>query len=282
MQITENTNPLSYDIRTKIELYRKQLISAGMTEPIRRESSCRHCYFYKPTTALTAFIVNLHSSKSHIEVTYGYASTAFTRLAGDENTLTEFGVSDEDITIREKIIIRDEADEFTAKFRINKLHSRYLATEKDELLLIAKAMRKEFIQQIACKLKPLKFKKKGNTWTRALDENFYLMFNAQKSSFSDEYYFNIYIGKNGTDHYGDCYYTRVAPNGMFPMDWQTLSKGEFDSFLDLIVTPALEHIVNTPLHELGKSPSVWSCCSCDRHKCEQCWVEKNLWEVKEN
>lgn len=67
---------------------------------------------------------------------------------------------------------------------------------------------------------------------------------------------------------------------MCPMDWQALNIDEFDFFLDRTVVPALEQIINTPLWELGKLPSVWSRCSCDRKKCEQCWVEKNLWEAR--
>lgn len=280
MQIADNPKPLSNKIREKMEQYREQLLDAGMLEPIRRKSSSWHWLFYKTTTPLTAFIVNLRGNGHYIEVAYGYASTAFTRMLGDENALIESGVLDEYITIREKIIICDEADAEAAKSQIQEMHDRYLLTEKDELLKHAKAKRKEFIQQIAVKLKPLEFKKKANIWTRALESDYYVMFYAQKSAFSDAYYFNIYIGKNGTDNYGDCYNTRVAPSGMFPMDWQAFSKDEFDFFLDRTVVPALEQIIQTPLQELGKLPSIWSGCSCKRQKCESCWVEKNLWEAK--
>lgn len=202
-------------------------------------------------------------------------------MAGDENALIERGVSDEDITIREKIIICDEADDETAKLQVSQMYEKYLHVEKEELLNQAKEKRKEFIQQIAVKLKPLGFKKKANTWTRALDGEYYVMFNAQKSAFSDEYYFNVYIGKNGTNDYGDCYYTRVAPQGMSPMDWQALSKEGFEFFLNHTVVPALEQIINTPLQELGKIPSYWNGCHCNRNKCQNCWMEKNLWEAKE-
>lgn len=282
MQISENPKPLSDDMRAKMEHYREQLLNAGMAEPTRWKSSSWHWLFYKPTTSLTAFVVNLRGGDYDIEVVYGYASTAFTRMAGDENALIEGGVRDEDITIREKVLICDKSDEEIAKEQIQELYAKYLLTEKDDLLNFAKAKRKEFIQQIAVKLKPLGFKKKSNTWTRALESDYYVMFNAQKSAFSDEYYFNVCIGKNGTNIYGDCYYTRVAPTGMCPMDWQALSKDEFEFFLNRTVVPALEQIIHTPLQELGKQAFVWSCCSCNRQKCEQCWVEKNLWEAKEN
>lgn len=239
-----------------------------------------HLYFYKPMTELTAFIVNLQGSELYVEVTYGYTSTAFTRMAGDENALIEQGVSDEDITIREKVIICDEADEIIAKNKIATMYATYQHTQKDDLLLSAKEKRKAFIHQIQAKLKPFCFKKKSNTWTRALTDTYYLMFNAQKSAFSDEYYFNLYIGKNGTNDYGDCYYTRIAPAGMCPMDWQALTEDEFDLFLDKTVVPELEKIICTPLTELGQIASYWANCSCNRKKCESCWMKKNLWEAK--
>lgn len=282
MQTAENPKLLSGEMREKMERYRKQLLDAEMLEPTKRESSDLHWLFYKPVTNLTAFIVNLRGNEDYIEVVYGYASTAFTRTVGDENALIEWGVSDEDITIREKVTICDENDEEAGKSKIKEMYSKYLEVNKNELLACAKEKRKEFIQKIAAKLKPLGFKKKANTWIRALESDYYVMFDAQKSAFSDEYYFNIYIGKNGTNDYGDCYYTRVAPNDMCPMDWQAITTEEFEFFLERTVIPSLNQIVQIPLHKLGKLPSFWSGCSCNHQKCNQCWMQKNLWETNEN
>ena len=274
--------PLPSDILAKIEQYRKELLVFGMREPTKptiKRTSPWHWLFYKPATALTAFIVNIKGNACYVEVTYGYASTAFTRMAGDENALVEWGVSDKSITVREKVMICDEADETIAKSKIAEMYAAYLHTQKEDLLLFAKEKRKAFIQQIYAKLKPLGFRKKANTWTRSLTDPYYLMFNAQKFSFSDEYFFNLYIGKNGTNKYGDCYYTRIAPAGMSPMDWQALDKEEFDFFLEKSVVPELEKIIGTPLNELGQISSYWTGCLCDRQKCERCWMKKNLWDA---
>ena len=200
-----------FHVQAKMEQYRIKLLAFGMSEPAKWHSSSWHWLFYKPMTELTAFVVNLKGNEFYVEVTYGYASTAFTRMAGNENALVEWGVSDENISIREKVIICDEADENTAKCKIAKMYAAYQHTPKDDLLLCVKEKRREFIQQINEKLKPLGFKKKANTWKYTLTDAYYLMFNAQKSAFSDEYYFNLYIGKNGTSYYGDCYETRIAP-----------------------------------------------------------------------
>ena len=271
---------LPRDIQNKMEQYRRALLAFAMAEPTNWDSSSRQMYFYKPMTELTAFVLNLRGNESYIEATYGYASTAFTRMAGDENALAQWGVSDENITIREIFLICGEEDEILAKQKIGDMYAAYAKTQKDELLLIAKEKRKAFIGQIHGKLKPLGFKKKANTWTRTLADPYYLMFNAQKSAFSDAYYFNLYIGKNGTNDYGDCYFTRIAPNGMSPMDWQALTKEEFDFFLEKSVVPELEKIIVTPLEALGQMPRYWSGCHCNHEKCGSCWMQKNLWEAK--
>ena len=282
MQIASDSKPIPSKIQAKMEQYRTELLAFGMQEPSKQKSEAWHWYFFKPITELTAFIVNLTGEDKYIKAVYGYASTAFTRFTGDENALIGWGVTDADITIREKFIICDDADEKTARSLIADMYNQYLQTQKDDLLTFAREKRKAFIKHIALKLKALGFKKKANTWKRALDGEYYLMFNAQKSSFSDEYYFNVSIGKNGTDKYGDCYETRLAPQGMYPMDWQALSYEEFEFFLNNTVIPALEEIISTPLTELGKKQSYWLGCSCDRKECHCCWMQKNIWEAKEH
>lgn len=281
MQKAIDSKPIESEMRVKMEKYCAELLAFGMQEPSKRESSVWHRNFFKPMTSLTAFIINLTGTDQYVEIVYGYASTAFTRFSGDENALIEWGVSDNDITIREKFIISDEIDEKKARSLITDIYKRYAQTEKDDLLRYAKEKRKAFIQQIAVMLKRLGFKKKANTWTRTLENEYYLMFNAQKSAFSDEYYFNVYMGKNGTNDYGDCYYTRVAPQGMCPMDWQALTKEQIDIFLKETVLPALEKIIDTPLSELGKQYPYWLRCDCKRTKCETCWMEKNKWDLIE-
>lgn len=281
MRTAEDPKPLSGEIGTKMAQYRQQLLAAGMREPAGKRTENGQWLFYRPQMPQTAFVVNLRGTDDHIEVTCGYASTAFTRMAGDENALIQWGVSNEEITIREKVIIRDEADEKTARVQIQQMYLMYLTMEKEALLDCARAKRKEFLQRITAKLKPLGFRKKGNTWTRALEADCCLTFEAQKSAYSDEYYFNVCIGKNGSHYFvGACCYERVAPGGRSPMDWQALSRDEFDFFLEHTVVPTLGQIIHTPLQELGKLPSIWSVCSCDRKKCDACWVEKNLWEAK--
>lgn len=259
----------------KMEEYRRLLVAAGFSEALKTKN-----HFWKQITELTAFIVNLNKVNDGINVIYGYASTAFTRMIGDENALIDWGVRDSEINIREMIVISDEIREASAVVQIRALYEKYLYTEKDKLLAQAKEKRKAFIKKIAVKLKPLGFKKKANTWRKELNSDYYLMFNAQKSSYADEYYFNVYIGKNGSNQYGNCFYTRVAPENASPLDWQLYGSDDFDVFLDHEVVPMMMRIVNTPLQELGKDRELWKQCYCQRNICEPCWMEKNVWEAK--
>lgn len=287
LQKVENEIPLereeiSISINKEImNQYREKLLANGFHEPKIQELSSKHWLFFKQVTRLTAFIVNLRETEIGIEVVYGYASTAFTLMKGDEDSLNELGISDAYINLRERIMIpyAFENDDITC---IKEMYDKYSYLEKDELLEIAKQKRKEFINKIAVRLKPLGFKKKGNTWKKFLDSEFYVMFDAQKSSFSDEYYFNVVINTDNREFARECFYTRVFPEELCPLDWQLFPEEEFITFLDNEVINLLLYITNTPLVELGKEKMIWEGCTCERDNCDVCWVEKNLWEVKED
>lgn len=118
MQISENPRPIPADIREKLENYRTRLLSAGFLEPTRHHSADWHWYFYRPDTELTAFAVNLRGRDGYIEITYGLASTAFTQMAGDENALSLYGLSDTDITLRESFLVCDDSDSETLAAQI--------------------------------------------------------------------------------------------------------------------------------------------------------------------
>lgn len=181
------------------------------------------------------------------------------------------------LTSMKKIIIYNEEDEIYAQKQIEKMYEKYLHLTKDELLVEAREKRKAFIQKITNKLKPMGFKKKGNSWRRNLEGEYYTIFDAQKSLYSDQYYYNVLI--KGDDH-KTCYHSRVSNNEDGIMDWQAVSEDEFNNFLDQIVVPLMEQFINTPLDELGKLPLIWEWCYCSREECDHCWVEKNYRETQ--
>lgn len=265
--------------KTDMHQYRKELLENNFIEPELQDLSSKHWLFFRPATRLTAFIVNLKQSNKGIEVIYGYGSTAFTLMNCCENSLNESGIDDDDITIRKKVLILPEDQTHAAANCISEMYQAYRYIEKDELLKIARQQRKEFINKIAVRLKPLGFKKKKNSWKKFLNDEFYIMFEAQKSSFSDEYYFNIFIDTDKQEFGRECFYCRVFPEELCPLDWQLYPHDKFISFLEDNVIALLSHIINTPLAELGKEKMIWEGCNCERDICNVCWVEKNLWEM---
>ena len=158
------------------------------------------------------------------------------------------------------------------------MYDKYYQVEKEELLECSRKMRKEFFDKIDVRLKLLGFKKKGNTWKKNLEREFYLMFEAQKSSFADEYYFNVTVDTDYRKFARDCFYTRLFPEELCPLDWQLYPEDKLTEFLDNEVVPFLLHIIDTPLLELGKEKMIWAGCWCERDDCAFCWVEKNMWD----
>ena len=131
-------------------------------------------------------------------------------------------------------------------------------------------------RQISQALRPLGFRKQGNACTADLAPGTVLQWHAQKSGFSDEYYFNLFIRKQGAVYQGSCFYDRLHPAGLCPLDWQAMPPEVFQHFLDSTVVPVLEKILHTPLEELGKDPSLWRGCSCQRDLCPACWWKRTF------
>lgn len=260
--------------------YREQLLAAGFREPINRTAVGGHWLFYKPLTNLTAFVVNLHDGDDQVEVVYGCASTAFTLMANDADALISLGISDQEINLRARVVLRGGEDAPA----IRAMYDRFRTVEKDELLALAKEKRKAFIREIALRLKPLGFRKTGNTWRREMPAGMILAFNLQKSSYSDVYYFNVDMYRAGVVGLG-CYDDRVPLDDackVWTMDWQLISSEDLADFLDRRLLPRLRWLIDTPYAELGASPEYWARCGCRRTCCEHCWVHKNMWEAKGN
>ena len=45
-------------------------------------------------------------------------------------------------------------------------------------------------------------------------------------------------------------------------------------FLENDIVSQLMHIIETPLHELGKETMIGEHCECDRQQCVACWIQK--------
>ena len=230
--------------------------------------------FYRCTLEKVAFIVNLKDYGDRIGVTYGFTSIV------DQDHLKNYGEDNNDIKLRFCSVIKNEQDKIAVANEVKNVYATYLDKSKDEILSLKKERQRQFLQKIAEKLKPLSFKKKGAKWTRLLDSDFCLEFEAQKSQWSDEYYFNVSVYHKDVQ-FPRCYGTRLNTNGKGIYNWQLMIDEELNCLLDGAIQNILIPIINTPLAELGNQKEIWQGCTCPRNKCNTCWVQKNLWEENE-
>ncbi|MBE6811692.1 MAG: hypothetical protein E7523_02290 [Ruminococcaceae bacterium] len=243
-------------------------------------------HFWKKLTDKTSFVVNLKELQFGVGIVFGVMSTAILWTAEARDYFKQHGCSDDDCNLRFYLEICSHADEITASNTIGELYRNYLHTDKDILLAEVKERRKLFLQQITDVLKPLGFRKKGNRWRKHISEDKEIQFWADKSPYSDLYYFQVDIGG------GCCYSERLYTKGTDIFDWKNYTEPDrrFDwqlqSYEDLraIIRQAYEEkmkpFLENNLTEMGKQPFVWKNCMCSRIKCPNCWVEKNLWEAK--
>ncbi len=250
---------------------REEILNANFQEA---EWEFRQFSFYRCTLEKVAFIVNLIDYGDHIGVTYGFTSIV------DQDHLKHYGEDNNDIKLRFCSVIKTEQNLIAVAREIQNVYDTYLHRSKDEILSLKKERQKQFLQKIAEKLKPLGFKKKGAKWTRFLDSDFCLEFEAQKSQWSDEYYFNVSVYHKDIQ-FPQCYGTRLNTNGKGIYNWQLMTDEELNCLLNEAIQSILILIINTPLAELGCQKEIWQGCTCPRNKCSTCWVQKNLWEANE-
>ena len=74
-------------IKVKAREFKRKLLNEGFDEAkfYKENKVCKY-RFYKKTIIDVAFIVNLEVFNDKIEIHYGYASTAFTKKTGWEDT----------------------------------------------------------------------------------------------------------------------------------------------------------------------------------------------------
>ena len=234
----------------------------------------RHFSFYRYTLEKVAFIVNLVDRGDRIDVTYGFTTVT------DRNFLIQYCESNSNIKLRFRSVIKTEQDIVTVAKEVQSVYDTYSGKTKDEILSLKRDRQRQFLQKISDQLKPLGFKKKGARWIKSSDGDFCFEFYAQKSRFSDEYYFNVNVYHRDIE-FPRCYSTRIVTNREDLYDWQLMTDEELYCLLNGAIQNILTPIISTPLAELGKQKYIWRGCTCPRTKCDTCWVQKNLWEAKE-
>ena len=191
------------------------------------EAKQKSGHFFRQATEQTAFVVNFEDDEeSCITILYGFASTAY--MAGDEEWFVNHGADIDDCQVRNILCVWDEESEANARTSISDFYEQCKDHSKEEILAVKKERQKEFLSHFARALKPLGFKKKGTKWTRALDNRRALTFDAQKSAFSDQYYFNVTVHEI-SNLYATYSYERVVMYGSDIYNWQLMTAEQIDN-----------------------------------------------------
>jgi len=187
--------------------------------------------FYKFTGDYIAFVVNLKEGEFYPSVFYGWAL-----IWRAEDVMQSFLRDGDDgffCKLRGEADLSCEAEEAAAREKISALYEKHKNAAREEIIAAAKERNKEFIGIITKILKPLGFKKTGTKWHYELNDKLTLWFQAQKSQFADEYYFNVIISPKD-DFYKYLHYERSAYRGSYTLDWQLINFGEAEMyFLDI-------------------------------------------------
>ncbi|MBQ9746858.1 MAG: DUF4304 domain-containing protein [Clostridia bacterium] len=220
-----------------MEKYVSELLARGFCRAQRAP-----CRFYKFTDEYTAFIVNLKDGEFYPSVFYGWA--LIWRAEDVRESFLLEGDSGLFCKLRGEADLSCGKEEELAREEIGALYEKYKNAAREEILAAAKEKNKEFIGIIAKVLKPLGFRKTGTKWHYGLNERLTLWFEAQKSQFADEYYFNIIISPKD-DFYKYLHYERA---GGSPLDWQLINCEKAEMyFLDIAentLKPIIDHYKN--------------------------------------
>ena len=215
-----------------MEKYVSELLSRGFCRAAREPSR-----FYKFTGDYIAFVVNLKEGEFYPSVFFGYAliwrdkeSLEGFKLEGDYGLFCK---------LRGEADLSCEAEEAEAREKIGVLYEKYKNVGREEILAAAKEKNKEFVGIIAKILKPMGFRKTGTKWRYELSGGLSLWFEAQKSQFADEYYFNVIISPKD-DFYKYLHYERVFGNAL---DWQIISTAEAEKLFRGIAENTLKPII---------------------------------------
>lgn len=217
--------------------YREMLFSKGFSE-----AKQEYGRFFRQATEQTAFVVNCEEDdESFVTIMYGFASTAY--MAGDEEWFSNHGSDNEDCQVRNILCVWDSESETDAKKRISDFYEQYKNYTKDEILSVKKERQKLFFDHFSRALKPLGFKKNGTKWTKVLTNSSALTFHAQKSAFSDQYYFNVIV-HNASNLYTVYSYDRVVIYGSDIYNWQLMTEEQIVNLVQLTLKNYIEPKLN--------------------------------------
>ncbi len=241
---------LTKEIKNKTRDFKEILLKNGFKEAeFYVENRLWKWKFFKVTSEDVAFVINLEPHDNYIEIYYGYASTAFTKMTNCENALNEHGVGSDTINIRSMIKFKCRDDEAIIYNKIKNFYDEYNSLTKNELLELAKEKRKEFISKVNSKLKSIGMKKKSSTWTISLNNEYKLSLIMDKTRFCDcyDFYYAIHNIEENIPM-KRCHSSYIAyeyKNQRCHLNYQCYSEEELENFLNFIVDSNLLPIIKT-------------------------------------
>lgn len=208
--------------------FKKQLLKKQFSE-----AKLYPGYFFRATTDQVALIINLTDDEYSVTVMYGFV--AIPNMADDGEWFANNGSDDTTCHVRNILAIWDDESEIAAANTIAEFYNRYRDCSKEEILTVKKERQKEFLAHFARALKPLGFKKKSATWTKELSDGRVLTFNAQKSAWSDQYYFNVSV-HSISEHWSNPLCERVVMHKSDIYNWQLMSQEQIKNLVEYAIS----------------------------------------------
>ncbi len=223
--------------------------------------------FYKYVTAETAFVVNVRDYGTHLGIVYGFTTTS-----NDKDYKQYFehnGKDDDDITLRQIAKFCTEEEQLQANKRIQQFFQQYMHLTKTELLAVSKEKRKDFFGCVNDLLKPLQLRKKGNTWSKLVNNALTLSVYLDKSTYSDVY--KIYLFVNSVENsVRMCCQKNYNYQNCHSLNWQLVDMQDFRLFLQQTLVQDLNSIMNLPASKwTAKDADGWYFI-CDKTRCNNC------------
>ncbi len=218
---------------TRLDPYITTLQASGFSAAERTPT-----HFYRLTADHTALIVNLTDRSDEygeaVEITYGV--TTIGMAADFEAYFTQHGEDNDTCKLRHALYITDADSAAEAEAAIRTAFAAYAPLDRETVRTMAKARQKAFIDRFHATLKPLGYKKKANRWQKTLPNGWTVAFDAQKSAYSDQFYFN-YAAYRATDNRylpligGRLGWTKPDGKASDIYNWQLLSDAAVDALI---------------------------------------------------
>ena len=213
----------------------------------RMQPTCsREGCFLEYTPGGFAWVLNLRRKFDGLLVEAGFAFPANT--PEDRALFAERGCTDTDIRLRLCRLVHTPEELQTVLAEAEALRQAWFARSRDEVKKEIAARQKAFAARITAQLKPLGFRKKALHWTCARPDGWHVDFNAQKSAYTDAFYFNLLL----TEPDKHPWYMGVIderPLGNL-LDWQTMPGEDFDDLLRAVVQRRILPLMSDPIDQL--------------------------------